>query len=210
VDLERFALTPRVSAAARSIRERFASPLVLFVGRLVYYKGLQYLVEAMQHVEAQCLIIGQGPLQKNLAGLARTLGVAGRVRFLSACTDAELPAYYHACDVFVLPSCDLTEAFGLVQLEAMACGKPVVSTDLPSGVGFVNRDGETGLRVPARDSLRLAAAIHRLLADPNLRASLGHNAQRRAHEEFSIELMAKRYIEVYDSLLRSGQVSNES
>ena len=95
------------------------------------------------------------------------------MRFVGAVADDELAALYRACDVFVLPSVTRQEAFGVVQLEAMAAGKPVVSTDLGTGVGWVNRHGETGFVVPPRDPVALREAIGRLLADPELQKSMG-------------------------------------
>lgn len=201
IDVKAFALTPQVASAAQAIRRRYGDPLVLFLGRLVYYKGLEHLIRAMQRVEAHCLIVGEGPLLKKLKGLAASLQVESRITFLPACTDADLPAFYHACDVFVLPSIERAEAFGLAQVEAMVCGKPVISTDLPTGVRYVNQDGVTGLRVPPRDDRKLSEAIQRIIADSSLREFLGENAQKRAAEEFDRELMVERYRNLCSSLL---------
>jgi glycosyltransferase involved in cell wall biosynthesis len=206
IDVKVFSPTPEVAAAARAVRGRYKGPLVLFAGRLVYYKGLEYLIRAMRQVEASCLIVGEGPLKKKLKSLAASLEVAHRITFLPSCTQAELVAYYHACDVFVLPSVEPAEGFGLVQLEAMACGKPVISTDLPTGVRFVNQDGVTGLRVPPRDDRKLAEALQRLLADPGLRESLGENARKRVAAEFNQELMVERYEQLFTSLVSSPRV----
>ncbi len=94
---------------------------------------------------ATILIAGDGPLAEPLKAQAAAAGLGSRVQFLGHLTDNEIVAHFHACDVFVLPSVTRAETFGVVQLEAMACGKPVVSTDLPTGVPWVNRHLETGL-----------------------------------------------------------------
>jgi rhamnosyl/mannosyltransferase len=111
--------------------------------------------------------------------------------------DAELPAYYAASDIFVLPASERSEAFGAVQLEAMAAGKPVICTELGTGTSYVNVDGETGLVVPARDADALAAAITRLIDDADLRAHMGAAGRARVREQFTLEKMVARVMEVY-------------
>ncbi|MFQ5857920.1 MAG: glycosyltransferase [Anaerolineae bacterium] len=176
-------------------------PLILFVGRLRYYKGLEYLLEAMREIEATLLVIGGGPMAPEWQALARNWGLQERVHFVGEVTDDELPAYYHAADVFVLPASHRSEAFGLVQLEAMAAGKPVVSTDLGTGTSFVNQDSLTGFVVPPRDAQALARAIGRLLADPLLRQSMGERGRQRVLEDFTVDRMVKGVIGVYESVL---------
>ncbi|MEP7341475.1 MAG: glycosyltransferase [Acidobacteriota bacterium] len=183
--------------AAARIRQRYGRPLILSVGRLVYYKGYEYLIRAMVRVQGHLLIVGQGPLHSKLEQIARECGVAERVTLVGHLSDAELAQYYHAADVFVLASIARSEAFGLVQLEAMACGKPVINTRLDSGVPFVSLDGVTGLTVPPMDTEALATAINQLLDDSALRAAYGAAAQRRVRAEFSLEVMARRTLDIY-------------
>ena len=95
---------------------------------MVYYKGFEYLVRAMKAVRGHLLIIGDGPLRTKLERMAAESGVIDRISFLGRVSQDEMVGYYHAADVFVLPSVARSEAFGIVQLEAMACGKPVVNT----------------------------------------------------------------------------------
>ena len=147
-----------------ALRERFPGPLLLFVGRLRYYKGLNYLITAMQDVPATLLVVGDGPMRREWEELARRLGVADRVHFEAGVANADLPAYYHAADLFVLPSCQRSESFGIVLLEAMASRLPAISTELGTGTSWVNQHGETGLVVPPADSAALAAAARTLLA----------------------------------------------
>lgn len=191
----------QLAARVRDIREREDRPILLFAGRLVPYKGVDVLLEAMRGLDAVALIVGQGPKLSDLQRNARALGVDDRVRFLGSVTDAELAALYGACDVFVLPSVTRQEAFGVVQLEAMAAGKPVVSTDLGTGVAWVNQHGETGLVVPPRDPDALRTAIGRLLGDPALRMSLGDGAARRWKASFTVERMIAATLTVYDEVM---------
>ncbi len=187
-------------ADARATELRAAHPgrrIVLFVGRLVYYKGADVLIRAMTGVDADLVLVGRGPLESGLRSLAAACGVAERVRFLPPQREAELAAWYRAADVLCLPSVARTEAFGLVQIEAHAAGTPVVSTALPTGVPYANRDGLTGLVVPPGDPEALAAALRRLLDDDELRVRLGAQARERALREFTLARMVTGTLDVY-------------
>ena len=201
-DLSRFDPAPEVLARAAEARRRYGGgPLVLFVGVLRYYKGVSTLIEAMRHVGATLLIVGQGPQGAEWRALAQQLGLGDRAQFLGRVDDGELLALYHACDVFVLPSIHRSESWGAVQIEAMACGKPVVCTELGTGTSFVTLDEVTGLVVPPCDTEALSQAINRLLADPDLRARLGQAGRERAERELSAQVMVERLVEWYRHIL---------
>jgi rhamnosyl/mannosyltransferase len=185
------------------IRKKHGDRLLIAVGRLVYYKGFAYLVQAMKDVRGRLLLIGDGPLRSSLEDLAAQCGVSDRVSFLGELQNEEIIPYYHASDVFVLPSIARTEAFGIVQIEAMAAGKPVVNTNLDSGVPFVSRHEVTGLTVPPKDSVALAHAVNRLLDDEPLRASYSRAALHRARSEFRVDKMAARTEAIYEAVLGS-------
>jgi len=189
------------SARVAELRRRHGDRIVLAVGRMIYYKGFEHLVRAMVNVRGSLLLAGDGPMRKRLEREARELGIADRVIFAGRVEDSELVDLYHACDVFALPSIARSEAFGIVQLEAMACGKPVVNTRLDSGATQVSIDGMTGLTVAPSDPIALASALNLLLGDPPMRAAMGAAGRRRVREEFSIEAMVRRTIEVYQSVL---------
>jgi len=191
---------PSLSATA-AIRTKYGSRLVLSVGRLVSYKGFEYLIRAMREVRGNLLIVGEGPLHSSLKYESRRQGVADRVFFLGS-VESVVP-FYHACRVFVLASTTRAEAFGIVQIEAMACGKPIVNTKLDSGVPAVSRHGQTGITVQPADPIGLAQAINRLLDDEHLRNRLGRAALARARTEFSIQRMASRTQELYSAILRA-------
>jgi len=199
-DLSRFLTRPPL---ADEIRQRYAGKFLLFaLGRHVYYKGFGFLIRALASVpQAMLALGGQGPLTAALQRIARDAGVADRVDFVGRIPDRELPAWYHACDVFCLPSVEPAEAFGIVQVEAMACGKPVLCCRLDNGVNWVNRDGETGLAVPPADPAALADALTRLRDDAALRARLGEEGRRRATSVFSAQAMARGTLAVYREVL---------
>lgn len=198
--------------AVTKIRQRYAcrplpsasggeAPILLSVGRLRYYKGLDYLIRAMPQIPAILLIIGSGPMERAWRSLAQEAGVADRVFFLGDIPDDELPAYYHAADLYVSPASHRSEAYGISILEALACGTPAVSTELGTGTSFVNLDGVTGLVVPPRDPQALASAINRLLADDPLRRRLGEAGRERVRRGFSAQTMVERIIGLYNEVL---------
>jgi rhamnosyl/mannosyltransferase len=185
--------------AVRSVRERYGQRLIVSVGRLVYYKGFDVLIRAMASVRAKLVIVGDGPLRAELETLAAQMGVTDKVVFAGEINNAGVTPYYHAADLFALASVARSEAFGIVQIEAMAAGLPVVNTALDSGVPFVSLDGVTGLTVPPGEPQALAAAMNRLLDDDALRHSLGQAGVRRARQEFSLDIMLGRTLELYQS-----------
>lgn len=178
-------------------------PIIFTVGRHVYYKGFDVLLRAMAEIEALLIIGGTGPLSAELKLQAGTPELRDRVLFAGYIPDEELIAYYDACEVFTMPSTDRSEAFGLVQLEAMHFGKPVVSTRLGTGVEFVNVEGETGLLVPPGDVAALRSAIQHLLADPGLRRRLGDAGRARVASTFSVAQMVHGTLDAYRSILRT-------
>lgn len=186
--------------AVDQIKQRLGDRLVISVGRLVYYKGFEVLIRAMASVDGKLVIVGDGPLRGDLQRLAGSLGIAQKVVFAGEIHNAAVTPYYHAADVFALASVARSEAFGIVQIEAMAAGLPVVNTKLDSGVPFVSLDGQTGLTVPPGNPEALAIALNQLLDDPGLRRALGTAAVRRAKEEFSLDTMLRRTLELYDAV----------
>jgi rhamnosyl/mannosyltransferase len=182
-------------AQAEELRRRYGPRIVLAVGRLTQYKGFDYLIRAMRVVDATLLIAGTGKMRQSLEAVIAEEGLGARVHLLGSVPDVR--PYYDACDVFVLPSIASNEAFGIVQLEAMAAGKPVVNTALDSGVTFACPPDVAALTVPPRDSAALAGAISRLLADPALRARLGEAGRARVASEFPADVMAERTLRIY-------------
>lgn len=203
IDLSRFVSTPEMEAQSVALRASYGpEPLLLFVGRLRYYKGLAVLVQAMAQVSsARCLIVGVGPLEAEIRAQVTALGLEERVFFAGEVNDADLPVYFKAADIFCLPSIHRSEALGIVLLEAMASGLPLISTALGTGTSWVNQNEVTGLVVPPEDPGALAAAINRLAASAEERRVFGQAGLRRAREEFSLEQMLARMEAVYRGVL---------
>jgi rhamnosyl/mannosyltransferase len=188
------------------IHRLYGRPLLLSVGRMVPYKGYRYLVQAMKQIKASLVLIGDGPERARLEQEVRAGGLTERIHFLGAVEDTT--PYYHSCDVFVLPSITRNETFGLVQLEAMACGKPVVNTQLRSGAPFVSVNGFTGMTVPPADSDALAHAITVLLEDPERRSAYAIAAQERVVREFSLDKMVSQTLQLYQQILDADQTNH--
>ncbi len=206
IETARFRTAPADQVAAW--RARLApngAPLVLFVGRLRYYKGLDVLLQAMPRVSsARLAVAGDGPMRTAWERLSGALNLGERVVFLGDVADEKLPALYHAADLFVLPATARSEAFGTVLVEAMAAGLPLITTDVGTGTSWVNRHGETGLVVPPHNPAALAAAIVQLLEHPDRRRAMGAAGQRRALAEFDVERMVDRVLEVYREVVSFG------
>jgi rhamnosyl/mannosyltransferase len=199
------------STAPDTIRQRYRAragdselvPLILFVGRLRYYKGLHFLLEALPllRTPAHLLLVGTGPEEPRLRELVKTMGLHARVHFLGEVSDAELPSFYHAAQVLVLPSHLRAEAYGLVQLEAQAAGLPIVCTELGTGTTSITQHGVTGFAVPPADPPALARALDALLANPALAQRMGVAGTARVWQEFSHPRMVARTMQVYREVL---------
>jgi glycosyltransferase involved in cell wall biosynthesis len=199
VDTDRFA----PSAASVETRRRLGGdgPALLFVGRLVETKGPKYAIEAMgrilrEHPRATLTLIGEGPDRRSLERLSGSLGLGDTIRFLGALRNDELPAFYASADVLIGPSVvedgGATEAFGLVFAEAMACGCPVVASDV-GGVRDVVMDGATGVLVPQRDPHALGIATLRLLESDTARDRMRTTASAHARRHFDQRAVTSAY-----------------
>ncbi|WP_333698490.1 glycosyltransferase family 4 protein [Bacteroides congonensis] len=197
-----------VPERAVQIKEKYAGKKIIFsLGRLVEYKGYEYLIRAACRLSDDYVVLigGEGPLQKQLQTLIEELGVAEKVKLLGFIGERELPDYFGACDIFCLSSIWKTEAFAIVQVEAMSCGKPVVATEIPeSGVSWVNADCCSGMNVEPEDEEALAQAITTILSDNWLYGKLSEGARRRYETMFTKELMTERCLNLYQELLRGA------
>jgi rhamnosyl/mannosyltransferase len=172
------------------------------VGRLVYYKGLEHLIEALALLrEIRLVVVGRGPLENACRAQVERLKLSARVSFLGKLPDEQLRTLYCACQCLVLPSVARSEAFGMVLAEAMASGRPVISTELSTGTSFVNLDGETGFVVPPGNVGALAEKIGLLLENRELREELGRKARRRVEGFFRQEVMVDNTLKLYQEAL---------
>ncbi len=199
--METFSLSDQLKNQVSDITNKYPKSIVLAVGRLVYYKGFEYLIRSFIEVpNAILLVIGEGPLQKELQKIIDDNNLGQRVFLLSHQKD--LIPYYHACDLFVLPSVANSEAFGIVQIEAMACGKPVINTNLPTGVPEVSLDGETGFTVEPKNSKALAIAINKIISDSDLKLRFSQSAKKRAEEVFSLDKFLETNKKYFEEILK--------
>ena len=190
------------NSEASSLRCRFPR-LIAAAGRLVPYKGFNVLLKALRQIDAQLIIIGAGPLQRELERNIRSFGLSDRVLLTGQIDRDEMKFIFHAARVFAFPSVTPAEAFGLVQLEAMASGLPVINTSLPTAVPEVARHGAEALTVMPNDPKALAAALVKVLDDEEFAARLGQAGQERARKEFSPDAFCKGITELYEEVLQS-------
>ena len=185
----------------REIKNLFKDkPIILSLARLVYFKGFEYLIEAMKSIDAYLLIGGSGPLREKLQKQINNLNLSKKVFLLGEIKKYEegIGSYYNACDIFCLPSIYKAESFGIVLVEAMYFGKPIVSTDIKgSGVRWVNKNNLTGLIVQPKDSNALANGINKIIKNPDLKKEFGENAKKRFEENFKMKIAVDKIFKLY-------------
>lgn len=176
---------------------------VLCIGRLSYYKGHKYLVSAIQgYSDIEVTLVGEGDEKRRLQKQVTAMGLSERVRFTGHVDNEELHTMLSECDVLCLPSVERTEAFGVVILEAMRAGKPVVASNVEgSGIGWVVKDGETGLLVEPADPVDLAAALVKVRDNPELARKMGESGRQRFEELFTISRVADQLQDIYNRAL---------
>ena len=190
---------------ARALRERFGGRKIVFsLGRMTYYKGFDVLIDAARLLPADAVVVvgGGGELLQTYRDRVAAEGLAGRIEFVGRIPDEDIPGYFEAASVFCLSSIVRAEAYGVVLLEAMAMGKPIVTTDIPgSGVPWVNQHEVTGLNVPVSDGRAMAAALTRILQDDALAARFGAAGKERFLTQLTAESMVSRTLSLYRRLL---------
>ncbi len=208
IDLEPYLKpSPTAMALARRLQCEHGTPLWLSVGRLVYYKGVPNALQALRQVPGKLLVLGTGPLEADWRRMATDVGVANRTIWMGYRSFEEVVAAYHAATALWFPSNARSEGFGLVQVEAMASGCPVINSAIPgSGVSWVSRHEQTGLTVPMNAPEELATAANRLLNESGLRERLAAGARARACQEFDHRLMAERCLRTYRSILAGTEI----
>ena len=189
---------------ATILRDKIGFRKMIFsLGRLVPYKGFKYLVNAASYLPDDYVVVigGEGPLLDELVNLRDSLGVHDKVIFAGRIPDEELPAYYTACDIFCLPSVMKTEAFGIVQIEAMSLGKPVVATTIPgSGTSWVNKHGVSGINVKPGSPWQLAQALSDVGGNTEDYNQFSKGARDRFNAEFTLDQMVDRCYDLYAKL----------
>ncbi|MES2454320.1 MAG: glycosyltransferase [Bacteroidota bacterium] len=173
---------------------------LLFVGKLRSYKGLPYLIDAVKNLDVVLTIVGDGEQELQLKQQVSDLGMKEKVFFLKDISNEELSSHYKDSDLFILPSINEAEAFGVVQLEAMSNGIPVINTRLESGVPYVSLDGVSGFTVKPQDSQALCEAIKAIMSNKSLYEHFSENSIVRS-KLFTRDVMASSYLDLYKSLL---------
>ena len=201
IDQNRFSSNGDFSRVAQIRKSNGDLPIILFVGCFRYYKGLHLLISAMESVQARLFLIGTGPEETRLRDIVEKKHLGNKIRFLGELTDDEVNSYYKACDIFVLPSHLRSEAFGMVQLEAMCCKKPVISPELGTGTSFVNIHHKTGIIVKPDDIESLSNAINYLIDNPEKRISFGNCGHERVRKLFAMENMIEQTFNLYQTLI---------
>lgn len=190
--------------AVEAVRSRYGGRKIIFtLGRLVHYKGYKYLIEAARLLNDSYVVLigGTGPLRDELQSSIDAYGLGERVHLLGRIPDEELPSYYGACTLFCLPSVVKTEAFGIVQIEAMSCGKPVIATRIPqSGVAWVNAHDESGINVEPANPEQLAVAIRSIADDEATYHRFSQGARQRYEQVFTKTEMINKVINIYKNL----------
>jgi glycosyltransferase involved in cell wall biosynthesis len=206
IDVERF--NPRqVTVAERErIRRRFGSPLIVSIGRLVYYKGFEHLIAASRMLDASVVIVGSGPLEAHLRMLARDLP---RVHIVGEASEEELTTYLAAADCFVLPSTSRAEGFGIATLEAQAMGVPAVVTDVGTATVEAIEPGRSGLVVSPESPDELAAACRRIIESPDCRRRMSVAARQHVMDRHSASALADRLRTVYAHVLGRSDVTGD-
>lgn len=181
-------------------------PVVLFVGgldRAHYFKGVSVLLNSLSHLTdlpIQLLIVGDGDLRPSYEWEAHQLGIAERVTFCGRVSEEDLPLYYALADVCVLPSITMGEAFGIVLLEAMATGKPVIASNLP-GVRSVVHNGHDGFLTTVNDPHELALRIRLLIMDEDLRQQMGQAGRRKVQQQYTWSVLTRHLDGLYQQVL---------
>ena len=189
---------------AEALREQYKGKKIIFsLGRLVPYKGYKYLIDSAKYLDDSYVVLigGGGPLKAQLREQIENSGLQDKVRLLGFLSDSQVASYFGACDLFCMSSVYATEAFGIVQIEAMSAGKPVVATKIPgSGVSWVNAHKESGINVEPKDSEALAGAFRRILESEDTYNTYSEQASQRYWTMFTKTKMIEKCIEIYKSL----------
>ena len=186
---------------------------ILTVGYLIERKGFKYLIEAMkevlkEHENVKLKIVGSGPLEKPIKKLIKELKLESTIEIISNVSDEGLLELYNLSDLFVLPSIvdseGNTEGLGVVLLEAMACKLPVIGFNI-GGIPDIVHDGVNGFLVPQKDSEKISNAIIKLIENDEMRENFAINGYEMVKGYFSWELIAKEYINIYNTILKENE-----
>ncbi len=200
VDVEKFSPTPSKNELLQKLGLSQSDKIILFVGgldRAHYFKGLEILIKARAEVpNAKILVVGDGDLRPHYEEMVKGLGLDDQVVFAGSVAAKDLPDYYNLADVLVLPSLDQSEAFGIVLIEAAACGKPVIASNLP-GVRSVVEYGINGFTVSPGNAKELAEKINYFLNNPDEAKRFGVAGRERVLEKYDLKKLGERLEKIF-------------
>ena len=186
------------------IKSNFAGKKIIYsLGRLCYYKGFEYLIDAAKYLDDSYVVLigGGGPLKKDLALKISQSDLQNKVFLLGRIDDKDMATYFATSTIFCLPSIEKSEAFGIVQIEAMSFGKPIIATNIPeSGVSWVNKHGDSGLNVEPKDAIGLAQAIMDICENEESLNKYSANSLKRFSDEFTVDRMTTKVLGLYKEL----------
>jgi len=181
-------------------QKKFGDKFFLFVGVMRYYKGLHILIEAARNSDYPIVVVGAGPIEKELKHQVENLGI-NNIYFIGFVSDGDKVALFTLSYAIVFPSHLRSEAFGISLLEGAMYGKPLISSEIGTGTTYINIDGETGVVVPPSNPGALREAMDYLWNNPRVAKKMGERAEKRYWDLFTADKMAKSYVDLYTELL---------
>ena len=192
----------------KNLKNKYKNKRIIFsLGRLAYYKGFQYLIESAKYLDDDYIILigGNGPLKKELENTIKINNLEDKVKLLGRIEDNELGSYYKLCDLFCLPSIIKSEAFGVVQIEAMSFAKPIIATKIDgSGVDWVNKDKVSGINVDIKNSKALASAFEAILLNDDIYKKYSNNTLERFNQLFLRDKMVNEIMKLYKKTIKGN------
>jgi glycosyltransferase involved in cell wall biosynthesis len=204
-------IPPPPAETVRHIRNRYGGRRIVFaLGRMTYYKGFHVLIDAAARLPDDCVVVvgGDGELLRSHRAEAAARRLSHKIVFVGRIADDELAAHFAAASLFCLPSTHRAEAYGVVLVEAMALGKPVITTDIPgSAVSWLNQEGVTGYNVPVGDSRALVTAIDGIIGHNAAAARMGEAARARYEASLTADVMVQSTVALYRTLATRGALA---
>jgi len=185
----------------QQLKQKYGEGFFFFIGVLRYYKGLSYLLDALEGTDYPMLIAGSGPEEQGLKKQAKRLNLKN-VIFLGRISDEQKMALYQLSKVVVFPSCERSEAYGVTLVEAAMNARPMISTELQTGTSYVNKDGETGIVVEPKNVEQLKQAMEKMQNSPELIERMGYAAYQRYLKLFTGKKMGESYAKLYKHILK--------
>ncbi len=201
ININEYKLTEQIETKALEFRGKFRNPIILYIGNLDYDDGIVNLVRAMIDVKAVLVIVGTGEMEDEMKILSRNLGLSTRVIFTGELKHEEKKILLHSCDLVAVPEATESQRLGMTQLEAMACGKPVISSNTIPEKDRININGVTGFTVDPHSSYSIAGALKRILQSDEISFEFGRNALTHVRENYNIDKAGETVFSLFQQLM---------